>query len=91
MYVLARTKAVTTHMTNWNLHLVNVQRVAREHTWDLAEMAHERTSQAHKPSQRTDDLIRIPANSKSRFDLESQTSGREQTHECNLFLHLIGG
>ena len=36
------------------------------------------------------DLVRIPANSKSRFDLETQDAGSKQRKYCNSFLFAIG-
>ena len=74
MYVLSKIKTVTTHLPSWNLQLVNVQRKVKEHKWDLKAMLAERTRTASQEDSKTDDLIRIPANSKSRFKLESELS-----------------
>jgi len=90
MYVLSKIKIVTTHLPNWNLQLVNVQRKVKEHTWDLEAMLAERTRTARQEDSKTDDLIRIPANSKSRFRLESELSGKAQIRECNNLLRSLG-
>ena len=37
-----------------------------------------------------DDLVRCPANSKSRFDLEEYDAAAQQRQHCNLFLHSAG-
>ena len=76
MYVLARTRVATTHMTNWNLDLVNVQRTARVHVWDLKALAEERMNPAKNQRAAMDDLVRIPANSKSRFDRKAKLRGK---------------
>ena len=83
-YVSARTRVATTHMTNWNLHLVNAQRTARDHGWNLKALAEERRNPPRNHGAALDDLVRIPANSNSRFDLESQSSGQEQLQECHV-------
>ena len=90
MYVLSKIKIVTTHLPNWNLQLVNVQRSVKEHTWDFNAMLAERTPTAHQGEQETDDLLRIPANSKSRFSLESEHSEKAQIQECNNLLRSLG-
>ena len=90
MYVLGKIKVVTTHLPNWNLRLVNVQRTVKEHKWDLHAMVTERTRNASQKDETTDDLVRIPANSKSRFKLESEMSGKEQAKECNNLLRSLG-
>ena len=80
------------HMTSWNLHLVNVQKAARSHIWDLNAMIIANTSpEGHTtPCDTLDDLVRIPANSKSRFDLEEQNSAQQQLKQCNSFLFSAG-
>ena len=90
MYVLSKIKIVTTHLPNWNLQLVNVQRKVKEHKWDLKAMLAERIRTASQEDSKTDDLIRIPANSKSRFKLESELSEKEQVRECNNLLRSLG-
>ena len=37
-----------------------------------------------------DDLVRYPANSKSRFDLEEYDAAAQQRQHCNLFIHSAG-
>ena len=89
-YVLSKIKTVTTHPPNWNLRLVNVQRMVKKHTWDLAAMLVERTRNGSQGDTNTDDLIRIPANSKSQVSLESELAGKTQVQECNNLLRSLG-
>ena len=88
-YTLARLQTISMPMNTWNLKLVNIQRTMRNHRWDLNSML---TSLASGPEQGEElaDLVRIPANSKSRFDLEEQYASSTQRSHCYSFLGSIG-
>ena len=81
----------TIHMplNTWNLKLVNIQRTAREHRWDLSTML---LTPGINTTEEADlaDLVRIPANSKSRFNMEEHFSSHLQIKHCNSFLGSVG-
>ena len=79
-------------MTSWNLNLVNVKKTALNHVWGLSSMIYAHVSQdCHTPPSETlDDLVRIPADSKSSFDLEEQNGAYQQKQHCNTFLFSAG-
>jgi hypothetical protein len=79
-YVISRLNVVTIPMSTWNLHLVNIQRAARNHKWT--------DEPATYPA--IDDLTRLPANSKSRFSLEEEHAHTKQRKHCCSFLTSIG-
>ena len=91
-YVLARILVISLPMTSCNLKLVNIQKSARNHTWDLHAMIAEHTSHDNPDlsEENLDDLVRCPANRKSRFDLEEYDAAAQQRQHCNLFLHSTG-
>ena len=88
-YTLARIQVVSMPMNTWNLKLVNIQRTMRNHRWDLHSMLASMDG-AHEQEEETADLVRIPANSKSRFDLEEQYASSTQRSHCYSFLGTIG-
>ena len=67
-------------MTSWNLKLVNIQKTARNHTWDLHAMIAEHTSHGDPDlsEESFDDLVRCPAISKSRFGLKEYDAAAQQ-------------
>lgn len=90
-YVLARTQVISLPMVSWNLKLVNIQKASRNHVWDLPSMVHEHTHPDNPDLQdaTSDDLVRYPANSKSRFDQEEYDAAQQQRQHCNLYLHSV--
>ena len=88
-YVLERINVVGIPMSTWSLKFVNIQRTAKNHVWGLPTMA-ESMKESMAGTAATDDLIRIPANSKSRFSLEEQHAEPDQRKHCNSFLGSIG-
>ena len=75
-------------METWNLKLVNIQKTANN--FDCGERGHMTEMEQAALSYSIDDLIRIPANSKSRFSLESQYAASEQTQHCNRCFAVVG-
>lgn len=86
---MARIQVVPISMNTWNLKLVNIQRTMREHTWDLHSML---TFDQSEPDQHETpaDLVRILANSKSRFSREEQDADSCHHRYCNSFLRAAG-
>ena len=88
-YTLNKLQVVSLPMSTWNLKLVNVQRKSREHVWDLNAMLANMTTHPDNPDN-MEDLLRLPANSKSRFALEEEHAASTQLSHCNSFLNPIG-
>lgn len=71
----------------WNLKLVNVQRVTKKHIWteDSNLSLDETVENKHCP-----DLIRIPANSKTKVNAMEYDACKIQKEYCNTWLCDIG-
>ena len=63
-----------------DLHLGNIQKAARSHKWNQAETT----------TPPNDDLVRLPANSMSRFSLTEEQAPAKQHKYCTSFLASIG-
>ena len=90
MYVIGRIQLVTIPQSTWNHKLVNVQRTSRNHRWDLSQMVHAREANEPPPPGPLDDLVRIPANSKTRVSLEEEYGPATQGSYLNRFLAFAG-
>ena len=78
--MITRLNTVAMPMNTWNLHLGNIQKAARSHKWNQAETT----------TPPNDDLVRLPANSKSRFSLTEEQAPATQHKYCTSFLASIG-
>ena len=77
-------------MSTWNVNLVSNQRTCRNHSWDPKALFPVAFGEPEAPPPPGDDMLRLPANSKSRFDLEEQNANRTQTRHCFDFLTSLG-
>ena len=84
-YTLERLQVINIPMSTWNLKLVNIQRASPNHVWGLNSMLTNLIPPLHSEVGDAD-LIRIPANSKSRFSIEEQFASKEQRNRCHSFL-----
>ena len=97
-YTLHHLQVIEMPMLTWNLKLVNVQRACKSHIWPVRappglELPHPRPvllDELIDPPAALPDIIRIPANSKSRFSFESHTAASEQSAYCSSFLSSTG-
>ena len=78
-------------MSTWNLKLVNVQAKSKDFNWDHRDQDADLPLNPPCPDAATlNDLVRIPANSKSRFSLEEEHAVADQQSFCNCFLRAAG-